>query len=214
MKEKLKSGGDAIKTLIKTGGDVADKVIDKGTDVATAMMNHTAGLISKLSDDIGLMADRILETENKIGAMADRIVKTEELMAKLTASLSGKELALSSDTLVEKETLRAVVLSAEGTKAREDAGPELTITGDPSKYLMYVSSSPLFRDGSTVISKVTNDSEYDAAWKRSIIAIKELGNNTQGNEAEATVVSIAVKALGEDDRLSDLSNSVEIRVHA
>ena len=39
MKDKLKSGGDAIKTLLKTGGDVADKVLDKGTDVTMAMMN-------------------------------------------------------------------------------------------------------------------------------------------------------------------------------
>ena len=65
-------------------------MLDKSTDVATAMMNNMTGLISKLSDDIGVMANRILSMEERIGLMADRIVKTEELMAKLTAAWPAK----------------------------------------------------------------------------------------------------------------------------
>lgn len=213
MKDKLKSGGDAIKSLIKTGGGVADKVLDKSTDVATAMMNHTMGLISKLSDDIGVMADRILTTEENIGLMADRIVKTEALMAKLTATLAGKDLDLSSDKPAGKETSGTVLLSTETTEASGDTGPKLMIVGDPQNYLMYVSTSPLFQDGSTVISKVTNVSEYNTAWKRSIIAMRGLTKNTNNDETEATIVSIAVKTIAEDEQVSALSNSVDVRLH-
>ncbi len=201
-----------MKTLIKAGGDVADKVLDKGADVATAMMNHTSGLISKLSDDIGAMADRIVETENKIGAMADRIVKTEELMAKLTATLAGKKLDLSDHTLTGERASQTVVLSTKVAEVRGDTGPELTIAGDPAKYLLYVSNSPLFQDGSTVVSKVNNAGDYATAWKRSIIALRQLGSATKNAKPKATVVSIAVRAIGKEDQPSLLSNSIDVRV--
>ena len=213
MKDKLKSGGDAIKSLIKTGGDVADKVLDKGTDVATAMMNNMSGLISKLSDDIGVMANRILATEEQIGLMADRIVKTEEMMAKLTATLAGKKLELSSDKSAGKGTSETVLLSTKAADASGNKGPELMITGDPLSYLLYVSTSPLFQEGSTVISKVNEPKEYDTAWKRSIIAIKERDKNTNDHGTELVIVSIAVKTIAEDNQLSALSNSVDVRVY-
>ncbi len=213
MKDKLKSGGDAIKSAIKAGGEIADKVLDKGTDVATAMMNHTAGLISKLSDDIGVMADRILATEDKIGSMADRVVRTEELMAKLTATLAGKDLDLSPLSKASKDTSQTVVIRTEATEASGSIGPKLIITGDPRNYLMYVSTSPLFQDGRTVISKVTDETEYDAAWKRSIIAVREVAKDDSSDDTEPTVVSLAVKTITEDSRLSAFSNSVDVQVY-
>ena len=212
MKDKLKSGGDAIKTLIKTGGDVADKVLDKGTDVAAAMMNHTTGLIAKLSDDIGVMADRILATEQQIGLMADRIVKTEELMAKLTATLAGKELVSTPEKRSAEVAPQPVVLSIEATVASARTGPKLAITGEPQRFLMYVSTSPMFREGSTVISRVTDARAYDAAWKRSIEAIWEPATNGSRETPGAMVVSIAVKCIVENDQLSAMSNSVDVTV--
>lgn len=213
MKDKLKSGGDAIRSLIKTGGDVADKVLDKSTDVATAMIDNMTRLISKLSDDIGVMANRILSMEERIGLMADRIVKTEELIAKLTATLAGTNLDLSSDKSAGKGTSETVVLSTDATETSGNMGPRLMITGDPRNYLMYVSTSPLFQDGSTVISRVTEVNEFDAAWKRSIIAIRELAKRTNNDEKEVTIVSIAVKTIAEDNQLSALSNSVDVWVY-
>ncbi len=212
MKDKLKSGGDAVKTLIKTGGDVAEKVIDKGADVANAMMNQTTGMISKLSDDIGAMADRILATEEQIGSMADRIVKTEELMAGLTATLAGKGMELPSLQRTEKEAPPAVVLGVETTKASGTRGPRLVISGEPRKYLLYVSASPLFQEGSTVISKVGNAKEFDAAWKRGIRAIAELAREIHRDDAGAITVSVAVKAITKDNQLSPLSNSIDVRL--
>ena len=212
MKDKLKSSGDAVKTLIKTGGDVADKVIDKGAEVANAMMNQTTGMISKLSDDIGAMADRILATEEQIGSMADRIVKTEELMARLTATLAGKGPELSPGQRTEQETPPAVVLRMGPTRASGTKGPRLVISGEPKQYLVYVSTSPLFQDGSTVISKVGNAKEYEAAWKRSIHAIRELARGIDRDDAGAIIVSVAVKAITKDDQLSLLSNSINVRL--
>lgn len=47
-----------LRGLMDSGSSMMGKAMDKGTDVAMAMMTHLSGLIGKLSDDIGLMADR------------------------------------------------------------------------------------------------------------------------------------------------------------
>lgn len=96
MKDKLKTVGDALKELIQTGGSAMDKALDKSSDIAALMINSMTRVTSKLSDDIGLMADRILTMEERIGRMADRIVHTEELMARLTATLANRELETRS----------------------------------------------------------------------------------------------------------------------
>lgn len=214
MKDKLQSGSEAFKGLLKTGADVADKVLDKGTDVATAMMSNMTGLISKLSDDIGVMADRILTTEEKIGLMADRVVKTEELMAKLTATLANKDLDLSSAKLVESDALHTVLIHVTDSEASTNTAPKLSISGDPKRYLLYVSRDPLFRDGLTVVSQVNAANDYESAWKRSINALNRLREDTNNNQQNVTVVAVAVKTISGDDRLSALSNSVDVTVSA
>ncbi len=213
MKDKLKTGGEVIKGLIKTGGEVADKVIDKSTDVATAMMNNMTGLISKLSDDIGVMANRILTMEERIGLMADRIVKTEELMAKLTATLANKNLDFSYDKAATKESQQTVVLNISPTEVSGNRGPVLKMTGDPKNYLLYVSTSPLFQDGSTIISQINDDYNYDRAWKRSINALRGLRKDTNKNKEQTTIVAVAVKTVAENNLISALSNSVDVTVY-
>lgn len=213
MKDKLKSGGEAIKSLIITGGDVAEKVLDKSTDVATAMMNNMTGLISKLSDDIGLMANRILSMEERIGLMADRILKTEELMAKLTASLVDKDLDLPSDKSSDKEAQQTVVLSTDATESSGHTGPRLMITGDPQNYLLYVSTDSLFQDKCTVVSQINDANNYDTAWKRSINAIRGMKKNAKNNREEATVVAIAVTTVKKNNQISALSNSIDVRFY-
>jgi len=212
MKDKLKTGGEVVKGLIKTGGDVAEKVLDKSTDVATAMMNNMTGLISKLSDDIGVMANRILTMEERIGLMADRIVRTEQLMAKLTATLANKDLDLSFDKSARKEALQDILLNATASEASANNGPKLTISGNAKKYLLYVSIGPSFQDGNTVVSQVNDTSDYDTAWKRSIKAIKGLRNNTEKKD-EATIVAVAVRTVAENNQISALSNSIDVTVH-
>ncbi len=213
MKDKLTTSGEVIKGLIKTGGDVADKVLDKGTDVATSMMNNMTGLISKLSDDIGLMADRILATEEKIGAMADRIVKTEALMANLTATLADKDLDLSSVQSGGSEIEHTALLEINDIEVSASSGPRLTIMGNPKSYLLYVSTGPLFRDDSTVVSRISDSADFDAAWKRSINAIRKLRKSTPNQQEKITSVTVAVKAVTENNQISALSNSIDVMVN-
>lgn len=212
MKDKIQTGSDAFKGLLKTGAEVADKVLDKGTDVATAMMNNMTGLISKLADDIGVMADRILATEEKIGEMADRIVKTEELMAKLTATLANKNLDLSPDSAVERYAVQTALLHTAATEASAQSGPKLSISGDPQSYLLYLSSNPLFREGSTVVTRIENPSDYDTAWRRSINALSGMRSDAPSKQKNTMVVAVAVKTLTDEARLSALSNSIDVTV--
>lgn len=211
-KDKGQKTGGMLKGLIKTGGDVMDKAIDKSGDLAGAMMNQTASLISKLSDDIGIMADRILTMEERIGSMADRIVKTEELMAKLTAALANRELELPAGGPTGKGSPEAPLLELGATELSRTSLPDLRISGDPSVYMLHVSTSSRFAEGSTVISKVATPEELGIAWKRSLSAITEAGDDATEAGAKPVCVSLAVKTVGQDQRVSPLSNSVDLTI--
>jgi len=212
MKDKQQKTGGMLKGLLKTSGDVVDKAMDKGGDLAATMMDHTAALISKLSDDVGTMADRILTMEERIGFMADRIVKTEELMAKLTAALANKELELSAGDPAGNGTPQPPLLSLGATKVSRASLPDLRISGDPSIFLLHVSSSPRFAEGSTVITKVAAPKELGTAWHRSLSAITKSSGDATETEAEPVSVSVAVKSVGQDQRVSPLSNSVDLTI--
>lgn len=205
----IKTSGEVTKGLIKTGGDIADKMLGKGGDVAAAMMKLT----SKLSDDIGVMADRILTMADKIGEMADRIERTEVLTAKLTAALADKELDTAPAGSGEKGADPAPMLEVDPSGATEYGGPALSISGDPDHYLLYVSATPLFQEGGTVISRVKDARDYDSAWRRSIDAIGR-GREHPGRGSAALTVSVAVKAVAVNGRTTALSNSVDIVVAA
>ena len=213
MKDKLNIGSKVLKGLIKTGGDVADKALDKGRDVATVMMNNMTVLISKLADDIGVMANRVLTMEERIGLMADRMVRTEELMAKWTASLANKDLDLSSGDSVAKRASQTTVLSMSATEVSGNTAPELMISGNPDIYLLYVATSPFFQDSSTVVSHIKDTNGYDVAWRRSINAIRGLAKNVKENKGEAIIVSVAVKTATETNQISTLSNSIDVTVY-
>ncbi len=209
-KDKRRKTGGMLKGLIKTGGKVADRAIDKGSDLASAMMDRSAALISKLSDDIGSMADRILTMEERIGFMADRMVKTEDLMARLTATMAGKELELPAGEPTGNGSSQTPVLSLGASEVSRASPPDLQISGDPAVYLLHVSTSPRFAEGSTVISRVTTPEELAIAWQRSLSAIAEAGDGSAGARDEPVHVSVAVKSIDQDQRVSLLSNSVDL----
>jgi hypothetical protein len=210
MKDKLKTGSEAIRGLVKTGGDVVDKALDKSSDVVTLMINNMTSLISKLSDDIGIMADRILTMEERIGLMADRIVRTEELMAKLTASLAARERDASREAPPDKGASQPPVLSVSTTRLSEASIPELRITGDPSVYLLYVSASPLFRDGMTVVSRISDAEDYPASWRRSIEAIAGIKAQDAKRTGGCIVVSVAVRTVTDTQGIAPFSNSIDV----
>ena len=213
MKDKLKTGGEAFKGLIKTGGDVVDKALEKSSDVATLMVNSMTGLISKMSDDIGVMADRILTMEERIGLMADRMVHTEKLMAKLTATLADKDLDLSFESPTFKGAHQPPVLVVPTTKLSQESVPELMLAGDHAAYLLYVSSSPLFRDGATVVSRIEDTDDFPVSWKRSIEAIKGMEQQGAERKSETIVVAVAVKTISDAVEISPLSNSIDVTVY-
>jgi hypothetical protein len=211
-RHKRQKTSGMLKGLVKTGGNVVDKAIDKGGDLATAMMNQTVSLISKLSDDVGIMADRILTMEERIGSMADRIVKTEELMAKLTAALANKELELPAGGPAGNGPPQPPLLSLGATKVSRASPPDLQILGDPSVFLLHVSTTPGFAEGSTVISKVATPKELGTAWHRSLSAITESSGHATEAETEPVSVCVAVKTVGQDQQVSPLSNSVDLTI--
>jgi hypothetical protein len=213
-KDKRQKTGGMLKGLIKTGGKVADKAIDKGGDLAGAMMERSAALISKLSDDIGTMADRILTMEERIGLMADRIVKTEELLARLTAAMADKQLELPAVGAPGNGPSHAPVLSLGATEVSRASPPDLQISGDPAVYLLHVSTSPRFAEGSTVISRVATPEERAIAWQRSLTALAGASDDSAGARDEAVCVCVAVKAIDRDQRVSPLSNSVDLTLHS
>jgi hypothetical protein len=212
MKDKIKSGGDVLRGLIKTSGDVADKALDKSSDLAQVMMHSMSGLISKLSDDIGIMANRILTMEERIGLMADRILKTEELMASLTAAMANKELDLPSNARLPPPAGQIPVLFIRAEEATADRSPAVRITGNPAAYLLCVSPSPLFAESATVVTRVQGVRQLDAAWRRSVGAIEAAIKEKRDRSDSRLVVSVAVRAIDHEGQASGLSNSVEIRV--
>jgi hypothetical protein len=211
-KDKRQKSDGMLKGLIKTSGGVVNRAIDKGGDLAAAMMDQTAALISKLSDDIGVMADRILTMEERIGFMADRIVKTEELMAKLTAALANKELQLPRGGLAAHGPSPTPLLSLEPAEASRASLPDLRISGDPSVYLLLVSTSPEFPEGSTVVSKVETPEDLRIAWRRSLSAIIKVSDDAKAVEPEPISVSVAVKTVGGGQRVSLPSNSIDLTI--
>jgi hypothetical protein len=213
VKDKVKTGGEALRGLIKTGGNVVDKALDKGSDVVTLMINNMTRLISKLSDDIGIMADRILTMEQRIGLMADRIVRTEELMARLTATMADKDLDLSAGKSRGRGGAQPPVLAIPATGIPEGALPELRITGEPKVYLLLASADPLFGEGTTVVSRIRDREDFVAAWRRSVRAIKAMVGKGGERTGEPTVVSVAVKTVSDTDEVSPISNSVDVTVH-
>ena len=213
-KDKRQKTSGMLKGLIKTGGKVADKAIDKGGDLATAMLDRSAALISKLSDDIGIMADRILTMEERIGFMADRIVKTEELLVRLTATMADKELELPTGGSPGNMTPQTPVLNLGTTEVSRASPPDLQISGEPGAYLLHVSTSPRFAEGGTVISRVAAPEELATAWQRSLSTLAATSDDSAAASEEPVCVCVAVKAIDRDQRVSLLSNSVDLSLHS
>jgi len=136
-------------------------------------------LISKLSDDIGLMANRILVMADKIGEMSDRIVHTEELLADL-----------STNNTTNAQT---VLISADNnTVLYANQVPEFTLNHEASQMLVYVSSS-LTMQSDTITILINNPSDLAQQWSE----LKTLADNNK--------IYIAVKTI-DGNTISSLSN--------
>jgi hypothetical protein len=149
--------------------------------------------------------------EERIGKMADRIVHTEELMAKLTATLANRELDVAVASPCAQPEAMPPLLDIGADRLTIDTVPDLRITGDPKDFLLYVSTSPVFRDGMTVVSRVAGADDLADAWRRSLHALLETRSNDADQDAYPMVVSVAVRTTA-GDQLSPLSNSVDLSI--
>ena len=86
---------DIVALAAQTEEDAAQAVT---ADDINQRIDNSEATTLRLSDDIGVMADRILWTEGQIGVMADRIVTSEELIADSALTLSD-DIQQSTPTL-------------------------------------------------------------------------------------------------------------------
>jgi hypothetical protein len=85
--------------------------------------------------------------------------------------------------------------------------------GDQAVHLLYVSTSPLFSDGATVVSRLEDVDDYPVSWRRSIQAIRATENHGAKRESETIVVSVAVRIVSDAVDISPFSNSIDVTVH-
>ncbi len=86
---------DIVALAAQTEEDAAQAVT---ADDINQRIDNSEATTLRLSDDIGVMADRILWTEGQIGVMADRIVTSEELIADSALTLAD-DIQQSTPTL-------------------------------------------------------------------------------------------------------------------
>jgi hypothetical protein len=130
-------------------------------------------LISKLSNDIGLMADRILLMADKIGEMSNRIVRVEESIINFNKNNSN--------------TLSTIVISSDSNDfVNKDQIPRFTINTTAPQILIYISSTLVMKNNTTSIL-INNYSDLAQHWAelkiplnqdKIYIAIKVIDGNT------------------------------------
>ena len=182
MKNKLISAFLVMTILFSSSVDAALY----SSDTAKAILQ----LISKLSDDIGKMADRIGEMSDDIGKMADRIgemsdriVHTEELMAKLTVDLADRQ----------NGTANTIIITSSNTKLYnpEDI-PSFNINKPTKQILVYFSPNLNFTTNTiAILVNTSNFQEIVQQWDE----IKKLAKNNKINIAIKTINGNTVSSL-------------------
>jgi len=190
--------------------------------------NNVLGLISKLSDDIGLMSERI-------GSMADRIVETEKLIVSVIAmqtdaatgviasakDSSGAALLPNLPTPIPNvfdEILRVSAngganapLLAFGANNAPSATlpPDIKIGGSNNgSYAFLVSDNPRFVVGYfnqiVDINAPTGSSRaLDSVWQQAVQSFSI-------NGTPPTKLYVAVKNIDANNTLSGISNSLQV----
>ena len=165
------------------------------------------GLTSKLSDDIGIMADRIL-------LMADNIVKVinSQTQASLDVIKLGADLALKIDTVNAacntSATGATLTSPISGSFASINLPPMITYTNavPTTKYQLLVSKSAMFPNGSTVnklVDTAVGASSLTTAWTQAMSDLAVTAN---------TQLYVAIRSIDAKNNPSDLSNGVLLRI--
>ena len=165
----------------------ADTTCDSVATVNTSIesLNTTVenqqALVSKLSDDIGLMSDRIVETE--------------KLLADTLIVLTGNsDLGSSSST-----SGVALTKPLDGSTVSKTTAPTIELSTNSSKYLLYASTEPTFNDTTTISLYIESTNGLSTSWNQVVNFIDS-----------GTTVYIAVKSIDENNKISSLSNGVKL----
>lgn len=142
-------------------------ILDTFETLVLASLDTIETLVLGLSDDIGVMADRILLMSDEIGEMADRIVYTEELI------ISGfSEGGISS----------LIISPLEGTAVTATTPIDIILSSAKPDYLLYMSNNA---DMSGATNALVLNNDTSVAWSR-------VADFASGNK-----LYIAVRTVGE-----------------
>lgn len=177
-------------SMVEGMTETSNNMIDTAGETSVEMLS----LMSKLSDDIGIMADRILIMADKIGEMADRIVATEQLMADLVQNLQSN--ALGNTT---SEAPSVILQTPYGSIVQDGQLPEITLSNNAPEYLLYVSPT-IIMDSNAISVLIKNPSDLDRFWPMLL------------DIAEEDHLFIAVKGIN-NNTISSLSNIIKINLY-
>lgn len=165
--------------------DYTDFVAMQGNmETLNTTVQEQQTLVTKLSGDIGLMADRIV-------AMADRIVATEELLAQsLTLLVNNPDFAGTSSS-------NGTALTSPVDDTTLTSVPTITTIPAASIYLLYASTTPTFSAGNTISLYVDSAGALDSKWAQIV------------TYANGETIYLAVKRI-DGSTISSISNGVKV----
>jgi hypothetical protein len=197
----VNSQASFLSDMMREMGSVANNMVDGMTSTSNNMVtqagNTASGmmdLMSKLSDDIGLMADRIGVMADRIGEMADRIVETEQLMADMVVELQENTFGNNDND----QTTSVILLTESGTTVFDGEIPEISTSDQSNEYQLFVSKN-FGMDSNTVSFLIKSHEDLEELWP----TMTEITNSEQ--------LYIAVKTIT-GNTISNLSNSVLINL--
>jgi len=173
-----------------TTGSVA--ILQNSIDTLGTTVTNQQKLVSKLSDDIGIMADRI-------GTMADRIVTTENLLADTLIVLT------SNPDLTGGSTSNGVALTAPTDSSpalSKTVAPTITMVPSSSTYLLYASTEPTFTTGNTIALYIDSTTTLSSKWNQ-IVTFYDKKTDNQN-------FYLAVKRVDSSNTISSISNSIKV----
>jgi len=176
----------------ETATTSAVATLQTSIDALGNTVTNQQALVSKLSNDIGTMADRI-------GTMADRIVTTEKLLADtlivltsnpdLTGGSSSNSVALTAPTDSSPALSRTVA-------------PTITMVPTSSTYLLYASTEATFSTGNTIAIYIDSSTTLSSKWSQ-VISFYDKKTATQN-------FYLAIKRVDSSNTISSISNSVKV----
>ena len=156
-------------------------VLDTFETLVLASLDTIETLVLGLSDDIGLMADRILLMSEDIGEMADRIVYTEELI------ISG----------FSEGGISSLILSpVEGTLVTTTTPIDIALSSAKTDYLLYISNNA---DMSGATNALVQNNDTSIAWSRVAdfatgnklyIAVRTVGDTSSSDYSNTVMLNL------------------------